>query len=80
MLEEYIPGGPQLMEKDKEIADRIKISNFKCSRGWLQKWKLRYDVKQLTICGESSDVQGPTLSSWKDGSPRFYRATQRKIG
>ena len=67
------PGGPQLMEKAKEISERIKISNFKCSRGWLQKWKLRYNVKQLTICGESGDVQGPTVSSWKERLPEILQ-------
>ena len=31
-------------------------SSFKGSRGWLEKWKERYSVKQLEISGESADV------------------------
>ena len=33
------PGGPQLIEKAKEIAERLGKSNFKGSQGWLEKWK-----------------------------------------
>ena len=41
------PGGPQLIEKAKEIVERLGKSNFKGSRGWLEKWKLRYNIKQV---------------------------------
>ena len=50
------PGGPALMEKAKEIAEKLGKLDFKGSRGWLDKWKKRYNVKQLKICGESGDV------------------------
>ena len=29
------PGGPQLCEKAKQIADQLGVSNFKASNGWL---------------------------------------------
>ena len=60
------PGGPQLIEKAKEITERLGKSNFKGSRGWLEKWKLRYNIKQVKICGESGDVHGETIDSWKE--------------
>jgi hypothetical protein len=41
------PGGAQLIEKAKEIAECIGKTEFKGSRGWLDKWKKRYNVKQL---------------------------------
>ena len=53
----YTPG-PELTEKAKEIAEKLGKSDFKGSRGWLDKWKKRYNIKQLRICGESGDVQG----------------------
>lgn len=60
------PGGPELVEKAKEIAEKLGKPEFKGSRGWLDKWKKRYNVKQLKICGESGDVQGETVESWKE--------------
>ena len=58
------PSGPQLAEKAKEIAEQLGKNNFKGSNGWLEKWKKRYSVKQVTICGESGDIQGETVESW----------------
>ena len=33
------PGGPELIEKVKEIAEKLGKAEFKGSRGWLDKWK-----------------------------------------
>lgn len=49
------PSGPQLIEKAKEIAEHLGIVG---SRGWLDKWKQRFNIKQMKICRESGDVQG----------------------
>ena len=49
-------GGPQLIEKAKEIAERLNIPNFKGSRGWLEKWKKRYNIKRVKVCGESVNL------------------------
>ena len=59
------PGGTHLTEKVRQIAACLGKSNFKGSIGWLGKWKRKYNIKQLTICGESGDVQGKTVDSWK---------------
>ena len=65
------PGGPVLIEKAKEIAEQLGISDFKGSRGWLDKWKLRYNIKQVKVCGESGDVHGVTIDSWKERLPEI---------
>ena len=65
------PGGPQLIEKGKEIAEKLHKPGFKGSRGWLEKWKKRYNVKQVKVCGESSDVRGETVDSWKERLPEI---------
>ena len=62
------PGGAQLTEKVKEIAERLGKSDFKSSRGWLEKWKERYNVKQLKVNGESVDVRGETVDLWKESA------------
>ena len=36
-----------------------------------QKWKRRYNVKYLSICGESGDVNGETVLSWKERLPEI---------
>ena len=47
---------------------------FKASHGWLDKWKKRYNVKYLKICGESGDVHNETVKSWKERLPEIVRA------
>ena len=63
------PAGLVLIEKAKEITEQLSIhvSNFKDSRGWLDKWKLRYNIKQVKVHvgGESDDICGMTIDSWK---------------
>ncbi len=67
------PGSPELTEKAREIAEHLGKANFKASRGWFDKWKKRYNVKYLKICGESGDVQGETVDSWKERLPQIVR-------
>ena len=60
------PDDTQLAEKAKEIASKLGLSDFKASNGWLDRWKKRHNIKKMTISGESSDVSGSTVSSWKE--------------
>lgn len=67
------PGGTHLTEKAKEIAERMGKADFKGSRGWLDKWKKRYNVKPFKT-SDSADVLGDehvlgeedTVDSWKE--------------
>ena len=66
------PDGSQLVLKAKEIADRIGEHEFKGSNKWLEKWKLRYNnIRQMTISGESGDVSGDMITSWKERLPEI---------
>ena len=67
------PGGPQLIEKAKQIAVRLGIPEFKGSNGWLEKWKKTYNIRQFTVSGESGDVQGATVDSWKERLPEIVQ-------
>ena len=62
------------MEKAKEIAEKLGKPNFKASRGWLHKWKKRFNVKQLKICGES----GSTVDSWKERLPEIIKGFKKE--
>ena len=65
------PGGPQLAEKAREIAESLGLSDFKGTNGWLEKWKKWYNVRRVSICGESGDVSGETVESWKERLPEL---------
>lgn len=65
------PDGTQLILKAKEIANRIDVHKLKGSNGWLEKWKLRYNIRQMTICRECGDVSGDTVTSWKERLPEI---------
>ena len=43
--------------------------------GCLSKWKKHYcnNVKRVKICGESGDVRGDTVTSWKERLPEILR-------
>ena len=66
-------GGPQLVEKAKQIAERLGRPEFKGSNGWLAKWKARYNIRQFKVCGESGDVRGETVESWKERLPDIVK-------
>ena len=67
------PGGPQLCEKAKQIAERLNVSDFKASNGWLARWKTRHYVKQFRVCGEPGEVSGETVESWKERLPELLQ-------
>ena len=72
------PGGPQLIANAKEIAVRLGKPEFEGSTGWLSKWKKRYNVRRVPICGESGDVRGDTVTSWKERLPEFLRGYEKQ--
>ena len=65
------PDGPTLCEKAREIAKRLELSNLKASNGWLEKWKARHNIKKMIISGESGEVSGKTVESWKNCLPEI---------
>ena len=65
------PMGPHLAEKTRKIAERLGKHDCKGSNGWLDKWKKRYNIKRLKVNGESGDVQGETVDSWKERLPEI---------
>ena len=72
------PAGPQLCEKAKQIAEQLNIPNFKASNGWLCRWKSRHNIKQLRVSGESGDVSGQTVESWKERLPELLQGYEAK--
>ena len=53
------------------MAATLGKPEFKESQGLLEKWMKRFAIKQLKICGESGEVQGETVDSWKERLPEL---------
>ena len=70
------PNGVILAEKAKEIAARLGVDDFKASNGWLDRWKKKHNIKKMTISGESGDVSGDTVDSWKERVPEIVEGYQ----
>ena len=60
---------PMLQEKACQIADRMALTKneFRASNGWLEKFKIRVNIKGMPVCGESREVRKETIESWKEG-------------
>ena len=72
------PDGPQLLEKARKIAECLGKRDFVGTNGWLEKWKQRCHVRRVAICGDSGDVSGVMVSSWKERLPKIVRGYDKK--
>lgn len=60
--------GPILQEKALKFYEEFKeegVSGFTASNGWLDRWKQRYGVKQLSICGEKLSADPNSVGEFK---------------
>ena len=63
------PDGPMLKEEAMEIKkclDKVEFKNFTASNGWLEKWKISYDVRERKVNGEAGEVAEYTVSAWME--------------
>ena len=56
-----------------DLGSDTGSKKFKASNGWLDRWKRRYNIRQITVSGNSGDVSGVTVDSWKEGLPELVR-------
>lgn len=56
--------GPILLEKADSLAQKLGCSDFKCSSGWLERFKSRHGIKFKHIVGESSTVTSAITHEW----------------
>ena len=58
--------GPILQEYAGEIGKQLDHSNgFKANKGWLDKFRTRYNISLRVISGESRAVNEDTIIDWK---------------
>lgn len=66
------PGGPRITEKALEIAAQMGKTEFKGSNGWLEKWKKRYNIKQISLrTNQAGDLHGLTVDIWNERLPKL---------
>lgn len=60
--------GPILQEKALKFYEELKEDGdtaFQASNGWLDRWKQRYGVKQISICGEKLSADPEIVGEFK---------------
>ncbi|XP_049316861.1 tigger transposable element-derived protein 4-like, partial [Bactrocera dorsalis] len=57
--------GTLIREKAKEFAVALGRENFSASVGWLDKFKKRHNIAQMSICGESASADLQSSEDWK---------------
>ena len=58
--------GTMLQEEALMIAEKMGISGFAASNGWLESFKKQHNLHHMTIAGEDGDVKDETIESWND--------------
>ena len=56
---------PMIKAKVDDLELRLKIENFRCSEGWLQRFKAKRGITLKTISGKSTSVDDATIDSWQ---------------
>lgn len=54
-------------------AEHLQKPKFKASNGWLDRWKKQYNIRHVKITGQSGDVSGVTVESWKERIPELLQ-------
>ena len=59
--------GPVLLGKAEEFASKLRISDFKASTGWLDRFKDRNGITFKKVCGEarSVDTESSDMTEWQ---------------
>lgn len=58
--------GPIIAAKATHLAERLDVEDFKCSVGWLNRFKARHGIMFRKISGEEREVNDAVLSLWKE--------------
>jgi len=58
--------GHMLQSKAIELSEELGVADFKCSLGWLTRFKQRHNISYRVICGEAKSVSVDQMAEWKD--------------
>ncbi|GFV00757.1 tigger transposable element-derived protein 6 [Trichonephila clavipes] len=69
----YPLSGGVIMEKAKEIASHLNITDFCGSTGWLDRFRNRHGIVYRQISREAEAVNEDDISSWKNVLPSLLQ-------
>ncbi|XP_046395439.1 tigger transposable element-derived protein 6-like [Ischnura elegans] len=61
--------GSILQDRAKTIALKLGIDDFHASNGWLSRFKRRWNLTTLRVCGEEAAVDVAVVEEWKKNLP-----------
>ena len=62
-----------MLEVAKKIGKEFEIEDFQVSAGWLEKFKLRYEISQKVLCGELNEVSAEVVEKFIEKFPEFAK-------
>ncbi|KAJ4447755.1 hypothetical protein ANN_09763 [Periplaneta americana] len=66
------------INSQQSIALRLKVNNFRASKGWLHRFK-QHDITYKNVCDESATVSDESVDHWKDNVlPRLIEGYDAK--
>lgn len=67
--------GPIIQEKAKMLSEMMGEAGegFKASSGWLEKWKNRYGIRQVNVCGEKLSADKDAVDIFKTECDDFLQ-------
>ena len=68
--------GTILQAKAESLAKELGHADFKCSQGWLTRFKTRKDIKFKSITGEARSVNIGGYRMEKQSSPGDFKGVQ----
>lgn len=70
--------GPLIQNEAKGMANSLGMVDFKASEGWLDKFKLRYNIYDLGLSGESASVDLSRVDEWKKASSELINSYEEE--
>ena len=61
-----------LQEEAQIIAEKLEISGFAASNGWLESFKHQHNICNMTVAGEEG-VNPHTIQSWNEQAREITR-------
>ena len=65
--------GPMLQEEALLISEKLGITEFCASNGWLESFKKQHGICNMSVAGEEADVRTETVESWCERAREITR-------
>ena len=51
-----------IQEEAKATTARLNETAFQASSGWLEKWEIRYNIRQMNVASKEGDINEETIA------------------